>query len=175
MGKIEEWIQRVIKWGTLLALLIMGGVLILIVITAVARLLGYTLPGTFDLVETYMMVVGAFALAYCESLNAQAKAEVIIDRVSTRARVRFAVFTTFLTLVYWGVILWAGLRALADKIVRGERTDLLGVNIVPSRTLWMCAVALMFLFLVFKFFQHIKDAVTGEKDDASHAAKGVSE
>jgi TRAP-type C4-dicarboxylate transport system permease small subunit len=175
MERIEKIIRQMIRWGTVFASLVMGGVLVLIVFTAIARLLGYTVAGAFELAETYMMIVGAFSLVYCESLGAQAKAEVLTDRVSPRTRIRFAIFTTFLTVFYWGVIFYAGCKMLLDKIAHGERTELLEVNVVPSRTLWMVSIALMCLLLIFRFLHHIKDAATGQEKDASHAVKGVSE
>ncbi|HVN98375.1 MAG TPA: TRAP transporter small permease [Syntrophorhabdaceae bacterium] len=168
MARIERFIQRTIRYGTFLAVAVMGGVLILIVATAIGRLLGYTIPGTFDVVETFMMAVGAFCLAYCESLGAQAKAEVIIDRVSSRARSCLEVFTTLLTTLYWVIIFYAGWKVLLVKFARGEKTDLLGVNVVPSRTLWITAVFLMCSFLILRFLHHIKDAAKGTM------TKGVS-
>src|SRR5208283_449482 len=140
---MEKIIQRLIKYGAGIAGIVMCGVLTLIVITAVARLVGYMIPGTFDVVETFMMVVGAFCVAYCESQDAQAKAEVITARVSSRTRTYLAIFTTFLSFLYWGVIFYAGWRVLLDKFARGERTDLLGVNVVPSRTMWVLSLTLI--------------------------------
>lgn len=170
---LERIIQRLIKYGTAIGGVVMMGVMTLIVITALARLAGFMIPGTFDVVETFMMVAGAFCVAYCESQDAQAKAEVITARVSSRTRTYLAIFTTFLGLLYWGVIFYAGWRVLLDKFVRGERTDLLNVNVVPSRTMWVLSLALICLFLLSKLFRHIRDAVKGPEKGALSSAEGL--
>ena len=175
MEKIERFIQQMIRYGTILAAIVLAGNLVLIGVTTIARLLGYTIAGTFDVVETYMMIVGAFGIAYCESSGAQAKAEILIDHVSSRTRSCIAIFTSLTTAFYWGVIFYAGWRVLLVKFARGERTDLLGVSIVPSRTLWVASVALICLLLIFRFFHHIKNTVTGHEEGVPHAEKGVSQ
>lgn len=173
MERIEKMIQLVIKWGTSLATIVMGVVMIMVVFTALGRLVGFTVAGTFDVVETFMMVVGAFCLVYCESQGGQAKAEVVTDRVSPAARTRLAIVTSLLTFAYWGMIFYAGGRMLLDKFGRGERTDLLGVNVLPSRTVWVVSVVLMCLLIAFRFFRHVRDAVRGEGKGAN-AREGVS-
>jgi TRAP-type C4-dicarboxylate transport system permease small subunit len=171
---MESIIQRLIKYGTAIAGVVMIGVLILIAVTALARLAGFMIPGTFDVVETFMMIVGAFCVAYCESQDAQAKAEVITSRVSSRTRSCLAIVTTLLGTFYWGVIFYAGWRMLAEKYRLGERTDLLQVNVVPSRTMWVLALALICLFLFSKLLHHIKDAVKGPDKGSLTTPEGVS-
>ncbi len=170
---MEKIIQRLIKYGTAIGGVVMCGVLILITTTALARLAGFMIPGTFDLVETFMMIVGAFCVAYCESQDAQAKAEVITSRISFRARSCLAIITTLLGTFYWVVIFYAGWRVLLEKFALGERTDILNVNVVPSRTMWVLSLALICLFLFFKLLRHIKDAVKGPDKGSFTSAEGV--
>ncbi|HVN97583.1 MAG TPA: TRAP transporter small permease subunit [Syntrophorhabdaceae bacterium] len=173
MEKILKPVRQVIKICTAGAGIVMIGVMMMIVVTALARLIGYSIPGTFDVIEVYMMIVGAYAVAYCETLEASARAEIITSRVSSRVRTGLATFTTFLNVIYWTVLFYAGWKVLMMKIQRGERTELLNANIVPSRSLWVLALALICIFLFLKLLDNFAHAVKPSKKDTS-TAEGVS-
>jgi hypothetical protein len=64
---------------------------------------------------------------------------------------------------------------LEYKWARGESTEILGVNVLPSRTIWIFSVLLLCLLLAVRFVSRLRDAIKDrEKGRPSAGVKGVS-
>lgn len=162
MSFIENAVGKLIRGGTVLGAIAMAVVTLIIVATVVARIFGYALAGTYDLIETIAIILGAFAFVYCELERGHVKAEVIVNRLSFSTQARLRTFTVFVSLAYWGVLLYACYRITARVYVLGEQTDLLGINIVPFRVVWLIALALMCLLLLFRLLHTLKTALSAK-------------
>jgi TRAP-type C4-dicarboxylate transport system permease small subunit len=169
MGFVEKLIYRLATWGAVVGAADIGFCTVLIVVGVITRAFGHTIPGTFDLVEIAIVLVGAYSFPFCETKDHHTKADVVINRLSSRSKSRLAVITTFLSLSFWSILLYAGWGMLKRMYEEGEETELLKINIVPFRALWVFALLLMCLILLFKWFHHIRDAFFSKS--ASKAAK----
>ena len=158
MGFFERLIHRLVIWGAVVGAVDIGFCTILILAGIVTRAFGHTIPGTFDLVEIAIVLVGAYSFPFCEIKEHHTKADVLINRLSSRWKSRLAVITTFLSLSFWSILLYAGWVMLKRMYEEGEATELLKINVVPFRALWVFALLLMCLVLLIKWIHHIYDS-----------------
>lgn len=163
MGIIEKVINRIGTWGAVLGAVDIGFCTIVIVAGVVARAFGHAIPGTFDLVETAIVLVGAFSFEYCELQNHHTKADVIVNRLGRRMRSCFETVTTFLSLSFWTLLLYAGWVMLLRMYREGEETELLKINVVPFRALWVFSLLLMCLILLTKWLHHLWDVFSKDR------------
>ena len=66
-----------------------------------------------------------------------------------------------LNLFYWAVLLWAGILMLVDRWETGESTEILKVSVVPFRGVWVFALILMCLLLLFRLIHHLRGLIKG--------------
>jgi TRAP-type C4-dicarboxylate transport system permease small subunit len=151
MGWFEKLIVRVGNWGTLMGAVFMSAIALIITATVVGRALRIALPGTFDLVETLVVVGIAFALVYGQLHDRHLRAEITIERLRGRVKSGVESLLGILNLFYWVVLLWAGATMFQDKWGKGESTEILKVPV-------MC------LLLLFRLFHHIRRLVKGEEE-----------
>ncbi len=161
MGFIERFVNRVGNWGCVLGMVFISIVTLVIGGDVLARHLGTALPGTYDMVETLVVVGVAFTLVYAEMTDRHTRAEILVERLHGRTKATFAAFTTILGLVYWAVLAYTGFDTFVDKFVNGEETQILKISVVPFRGVWVFAALLIFVMLLIKLFHHIKGIING--------------
>jgi TRAP-type C4-dicarboxylate transport system permease small subunit len=162
MGWFEMLIKKIGNGGTVLGAIFMSAIALIITATVVGRAVRVALPGTFDLVETLVVVGIAFALVYGQLQDRHLRAEIAIERLRGRMKSGIESFVGVLNLFYWAVLLVAGATMFYDKWGKGESTELLKVPVVPFRGVWVFALILMCLLLLFRLFHHIRRFVKGE-------------
>ncbi len=168
MRFIERFIYRLATWGAVLGSADIGFCTIIMVTGVILRLFfGRTIPGTFDMVETAIVLVGAYSFVYCETQNFHTKADVIVMHLKSRTRSRLEVLTTLLNLFFWVTLLYAGWKMLLRMYADGEETELLKINVVPFRAMWVLSLALMCLVLFFKLIHHIRDSFSKTSEGVS--------
>ncbi|HVN95153.1 MAG TPA: TRAP transporter small permease [Syntrophorhabdaceae bacterium] len=168
MRFIERFIYRLVTWGAVLGSVDIGFCTMILCTGIFLRLfLGRTIPGTFDLVETAIVLVGAYSFVYCEIQNHHTKADVIVMHLKSRTRSRLEVLTTFLNLAFWVTLLYAGWGMLTRMYENGEQTELLKINVVPFRALWVLSLLLMCIVLFFKLIHHIRDSFAKTNEGVS--------
>ena len=164
MGWFEKLVIKTGNWGTLMGAVFMSAIALIITATVVGRALRIALPGTFDLVETLVVVGIAFALVYGQLQDRHLRAEIAIERLHGRVKSGIESFLGILNLFYWVVLLYAGAAMLQDKWGKGESTEILKVPVVPFRGVWVFALLLMSLLLLFKLFRHIRSFIKGRTE-----------
>jgi TRAP-type C4-dicarboxylate transport system permease small subunit len=162
MGWFQRLITKVGNWGTVLGAIFMSAIALIITATVVGRALRIALPGTFDLVETLVVVSIAFALVYGQLQDRHLRAEIAIERLHGRVKSGIESFLGVFNLFYWAVLLYAGAAMFSDKWGKGEATELLKVPVAPFRGVWVFALIVMCLLLVFKLVHHLRRWVKGE-------------
>ncbi len=160
----EGFLNRLGTCGAALSAIDIGVITLILVAGVAMRFLGSVIAGTFDLVETFVVVIGAFGFVYCEIQDRHTKADIIVNHFSFRTRSRCEALTTFLTLGFWCVLLYSGWTMLTRMYEEGEATDVLKINVVPFRALWVLATLLMCVVLVFKLFHRIRDAFSNNRE-----------
>jgi TRAP-type C4-dicarboxylate transport system permease small subunit len=161
MGFFEKIIIRIGNWGTVVGAVFMAAIALLITATVISRAVKIALPGTFDLVETLVVVAISFALVFGQLQDRHLRAEIAIERLRGRLKAAVESFLGSLNLFFWAVMLWAGATMMADKWSSGESTDILNVPVVPFRGVWVFAALLMVILLLLKLTKNIKALIRG--------------
>ena len=101
-----------------------------------------------------MIVVAiAFALVFGQIQDRHLRADIAIGRLKGRVRSGIESFLGILSFGYWAVLLYAGAVMMKDRWEGGETTDLLNVPVVPFRGVWVFALILMVILLIFCFVE----------------------
>ena len=119
MGLFEKLVIKIGNWGTLMGAVFMSAIALIITATVVGRALRIALPGTFDLVETLVVVGIAFALVYGQLQDRHLRAEIAIERLHGRVKSGIESFLGVLNLFYWVVLLCAGAAMLQRQVGEG--------------------------------------------------------
>jgi TRAP-type C4-dicarboxylate transport system permease small subunit len=161
MGSFERLISKISNWGTVVAAVFLSVIALLITTSVVGRAFHIALPGTFDLVETLVVVAIAFALVYGQLEDRHLRADIAIERLKGRARSAVESFLGVLNFVYWSTLLCAAVVMMWRKWGTEETTDVLNVPVVPFRGVWVFALIIMVLLLVFKLIHHVSALIRG--------------
>ncbi len=162
MGFVEKLVNRIGVWGTVLGMVFICVVTLIIGAQVLGRFLYFSLPGTYDLVETLVVVGVAFTLVYTEIGQKHTRAEILVDHLHGRTKAAFEAVTTLISCFIWGVLTYAGWLTFARKFVEGEETEILKISVVPFRGIWVFVTVLMCLMLFLKFLRHLKVVVKGD-------------
>ena len=161
MGSFEQLINKISKRGVAVAAVFLSAIALLITTSVIFRAIHISLPGTFDLVETLVVVAIAFALVYGQLEDRHLRADIAIDRLKGRVRSAVESFLGVLNLVYWATLLCAAVVMMWRKWGSEETTDVLNVPVVPFRGVWVFALIMMVILLVFKLIHHVSALMRG--------------
>jgi len=161
MGSFERLISKISNWGTVVAAVFLSAIALLITISVVGRAFHISLPGTFDLVETLVVVAIAFALVYGQLEDRHLRADIAIERLKGRVRSAVESFLGVLNLAYWAILFCAAVVMMWRKWGTEETTDVLNVPVAPFRGVWVFALIVMVLLLVFKLIHHVSALMKG--------------
>ncbi|PIC62783.1 hypothetical protein CSV79_15285 [Sporosarcina sp. P13] len=124
-------ITNLTKW---LALVTMSFMALFITFTVTSRAFGAPILGDVELVQTLMVVLIMFGLAYSQSQDAHISIGLIVDRFSVRVQLVFDVFGYLLTciicLIISGVFIGVAVGELRGFIIT---TDLLSIPLFPFK------------------------------------------
>ncbi len=165
MGTIEKFLKRIGNWGTVLGAAFLVAIALLVTIAVIFRAMRIGLPGTFDLVETMMVVAISAAILFGQLTDSHVRADIALDRIKGRVRQAIESCNGIIGLFYWVVIAVAAAHVFRIKWQSGENTDLLNVPVIPFRGVWLFITCLMVLLLFFKVIHHIKILIKGEKQE----------
>ncbi|HEX2967072.1 MAG TPA: TRAP transporter small permease [Syntrophorhabdaceae bacterium] len=165
MKSIEKAVVRLSNWGAVTAAIFIAIIILLITVSVISRAFHVALPGTFDLVETLIVVGIAFALVYGQLEDRHLRADIAIERLKGRVRAAVESFLGVLNIVYWFTLLCAAIFMIKNKWGGEETTDILRVPVVPFRMVWVFALFLMLLLLIFRLIKHVSALIKGGKQE----------
>jgi TRAP-type C4-dicarboxylate transport system permease small subunit len=161
MVSFERLINKISTWGTVVAAVFLSAIALLITTSVICRAIHIALPGTFDLVETLVVVAIAFALVYGQLEDRHLRADIAIERLKGRVRSAVESFLSVLNLAYWAILLCAAVVMMRHKWEGEETTDVLKVPVVPFRGVWVFALIIMVFLLIFKLVHHVSALIKG--------------
>jgi TRAP-type C4-dicarboxylate transport system permease small subunit len=161
MEVLERIIRKIGIAGTICGVVVLSAIALIISITVVGRAMHVAFAGTFDLVETLVVVTVSFALVYGQLEDHHIRADLAIERLRGRVKAVIECFLGILAFVYWAALLWAGWIMMLEKCGAGEATDILNVPVVPFRGIWVFALVIMLVLLLLKEIRNIKWLIKG--------------
>ena len=96
------------------------GLMLLTVLNIVLRFFGKTVPGYYDIIVVMLVIPISFALVYASVQKTHVVIDIVISRFSHRSQLIFKVFTSFLGLFLWILILFASIEIIPEKLRTGE-------------------------------------------------------
>jgi len=121
------------------------GLMCLTVLNIVVRFFGKTVPGYYDIIVVMLVIPISIALVYASVQKAHVVIDIVISRFSIRSQLILQVFTSFIGLSLWVMILVASIGIIPEKIRTGEWSQVIGIPYLPFRLIWVFA---LFLFCV---------------------------
>lgn len=150
--KFRSWIQKFNFYTCLAGMCLLLPLMFLTTADVWGRkILGKTIPGTFELSEYILAVFVLLAVAYTQQVKGHAGIDFFISRLSFPSRLICHIITTILSLLIITILVWCGwLEAVQEKTV----SDMLRIPQYPFR--FLVAVAGFFLWL--ELFFDLQDA-----------------
>ncbi len=152
--KIMKWIS---DFGLFIGVLAIISVMLIITGNVVWRIFGRVIPGTYDLVETITVLVAAFAIVKCEIEKKYTTVDMLTTHLKKRTQLWLEQLCHVISFVFWGTICYATIMVTIDKAKIGEHTDLLKISIIPFRSVWSFALALIAAIVVYNFYRNIRE------------------
>jgi TRAP-type C4-dicarboxylate transport system permease small subunit len=123
-------------------LLIVGGVsiislMMLIVGNIFFRLAGFIIPGSYELAEQIIPVIGGAAIVGATLYGAHVSVDLLTSRFTPITKLYVSVFVGVLGACYWIVMGFAAAFTALRNSGLGETTELLGLSVPPFRWLWV--------------------------------------
>ena len=137
-------------------------VMAVIVFNVMYRVVGGIVPGTYDLVEMLIVPAIAFALVTVEFAKRHTMVDMIVTRLPSTARLWVEVAMTLISLTFWSTVCWASYWITLEKMRVGEKTDTLGISIIPVRWLWVFALGWLIVVIVLNIYNLIAE-IAGRK------------
>jgi TRAP-type mannitol/chloroaromatic compound transport system permease small subunit len=157
---IEKTVFRVSNWGGVIGEIFIAAVTVVLITAVLARTFRFVVPGTLDLVETWIVIGIAFSLLKAEIKDHHTRADLLTKRMGRRTRAWVESINTALACFVWMVIAWGSIKLTYEKWVNGEETDFLMLPIPPFRTIWTFACVLLCMILAIKVVRHVKEGLS---------------
>jgi TRAP-type C4-dicarboxylate transport system permease small subunit len=152
--KIMNW---VVTYTTYIGTAALAAVMLIITANVFWRITGGVIAGTYDLVETIVVLVATFALPNCEISKKYTNVDMLTVLMKDKPRIWLEQFCNFISVVYWVTIAWATIRVTIEKAAIGESTDLLKVSIIPFRFIWSFGLVLMAAIVIYNIYRNFRE------------------
>lgn len=157
MNLYDKIIERTVTYGTYVGTAALVAVMLIITANVFYRIFGGIIAGTYDLVETIVVLVSAFSLPSCEFYKKHTNVDMLITHMKERPRIWLDQFCNLISVAYWITIAWATINVTLDKAAIGERTDLLKVSIIPFRGIWCFGLVLMAFIVAYNIYRNFRE------------------
>jgi TRAP-type C4-dicarboxylate transport system permease small subunit len=147
MNRFERYANKLIITGVVIGGSFLTGMLLLIVANVIYRFTGSVIAGTYESVELMAVVVVIFALVYSATEKSDVVIDILVHRLSQRARLILSTITLFLTLGTWAIITWASMGVLVENWLN-EKTSMLSIPYLPFRFVWVFGLSLLCLVIL---------------------------
>lgn len=124
------------------------GLMLLTVVNIIVRFFGKTVPGYYDIVLVMLVVPCSFAIVYASVQKTHVVIDILVARFTQRSQSILHVFTSFLGLGLWAVILWTSIGIIPERIRAGEYSTTIGIPYLPFRLAWVFALTILCLVLL---------------------------
>jgi TRAP-type C4-dicarboxylate transport system permease small subunit len=154
MNIFEKVINHVSRWGVVAAGAFLVAIMIAIVLDIVLRLARIPIIGSYEITQLFIVVTVAFALPYTALKKGHVVVDLLVSRLKERSRTISSVITIFLSLVIWGLVVWASVGVLEEKWTR-EASFTLQIPYLPFRFAWVIGLALFCLVYLLEVIKGI--------------------
>lgn len=157
MKYVELVVKRVSIAGRNIGAVFLLAVVAIMCANVLYRAIGGIIPGTFDLVELFIVPAVGFALITVEFQRRHTVVDMIVVFLSSKARSWLDLIVSLVSLFYWAALCWAGYKMLIRKMAMGETTPLLKLSIIPYRMVWVFTLAWICIIVFYSILKIAKE------------------
>jgi len=132
--------------------------MVLIVTSVIFRRAGQVVPGTYELSELLIVVTVAFALGYAALEKSHIVVKIVVARFPQRAQAILEAVMSFISLVTWAALAWAGFIILSKRWL-GEESEMLSVPFLPFRLIFLFGLILFCSVYLINLIRALRQAV----------------
>jgi TRAP-type C4-dicarboxylate transport system permease small subunit len=153
---VQLVVQRVCIYGRSVAAVFLLAVVVIMVANVAYRAIGGIIPGTFDIVELFIIPAVGFALVTVEYQKRHTVVDVVTLHLPSAVRSLLKTLVSVISLFYWAALCWAGWKMLLRKMATGEATQLLQISVTPFRIVWVFTLAWVCVVIVLNLTKMFK-------------------
>lgn len=157
MNLYDKIMERTVNFTAIIGQFALAAVMLIITANVFYRIFGRIIPGTYDLIETVVVLVSAFALPLCELAKKHTNVDMLTVLMKDKPRIWLEQFCNLISFCYWVTIAWATIRVTFEKAAIGERTDLLKISIIPFRFVWSFGLFLMAAIVIYNIYRNFRE------------------
>ena len=157
MNLFEKLIKGTVNYGTNFGAVFLVAVMLLITINVIYRIFSGVIPGQYELVEIMIVVVAGFAICDTEIHRRQTSVDMVTMHLPRKSKLWLENVCNLIALVFWALVARETIRLTMDKAAKGEHTDLLQVPIIPTRVIWVVALILVCVIIIYNIFKNFKE------------------
>jgi TRAP-type C4-dicarboxylate transport system permease small subunit len=158
----EAFVNRISLLERNIGAVFLLGVMVIIVSNVIYRVFGGIIAGTYDLVEILIVPAVGFALVTVELAKRHTMVEIVVNYFPRKTRVWVELVMTLISLSFWSIVCWASYWITVEKMKMGERTETLGVSVIPFRWVWIFALSWLLVVIVLNIIK-LKKAIEETK------------
>jgi len=157
MNIFEKLIKGTVNYTTNIGVVFLVAVMLLITINVIYRIFAGVIPGQYELVEIMIVVVAGFAICDTEIHHRQTSVDMVTMRLPRKSKLWLENGCNLIGLVFWALVARETIRLTMDKAAKGEHTDLLQIPIIPTRVIWVVALILVCVVIIYNIFKNFKE------------------
>jgi TRAP-type C4-dicarboxylate transport system permease small subunit len=157
---LQMTIQKVCIYGRNIAAVFLLAVVGIMVANVAYRAIGGIIPGTFDIVELFIVPAIGFALITVEYQKRHTIVDMVTIHLPAGFRSVLEIVVSIISFFYWAALCWAGWKMLMRKMATGEATQLLQMSVTPFRIVWVFALGWICVVIIWNVAKLVKG---GEK------------
>jgi TRAP-type C4-dicarboxylate transport system permease small subunit len=148
-------LERCIVWIGAISLMALG---ILICASVALRMAGSVITGSGELGEMLIIIVAAASLVAATLGDSHPHVHMIVDRLSPKVRAWVAASIACAGALYWTAAAWMNGKIAVENARLVEETELLQISLTPFRAVWIVALLLIALLLVWRAVRVRRDS-----------------
>jgi len=157
MNIFEKLIKGTTNFTTNIGVVFLVAVMLLITINVIYRIFAGVIPGQYELVEIMIVVVAGFAICNTEIHRRQTSVDMVTMHLPRKSKLWLENVCNLIGLVFWALVARETIRLTMDKAAKGEHTDLLQVPIIPTRVIWVIALILVCVVIIYNIIKNFKE------------------
>jgi len=154
-----DYFERVIRRLGGICTAIGAGMLVLIigivVTSIILRLFGRVFPGTWELVQLFIVITAAFALVHAGLTHNHIAVHFMLSRLSERGRKIVECITSLIGLWIWSMLAWGTIEFIAEGWLF-EKTEMVEVSYFPFKSAWAFGLLLMCALLLIDLYHALR-------------------
>lgn len=155
MNSFENLYNGLIKIALYLSAIGLLVLMLLVTVNVIGRTFRHPIPGGYDLITLSAAVCGSLAIAYCTKLKGHVHVDIVVNKLSPRAKKVQQVICGILSIALWVLIAWQSLEVFLARLTT-EVTEVLKIPYAPFRFLFLFSMILVVIILIEELIKDVK-------------------